>query len=143
MRNVNDALHAFWSSFFNRGRLPFEPLKAFRSGHAIEFGPGIPSGGRAPDLPYITYTVSETDILENTILTGVIWTRAQTDGLMLDVLAQAREKIPHSGIMLNIDGGGKLWIWRSNPFTDTLPPEDDDPLNRAGIMRIVVRNYNI
>ena len=145
MRQIRELIHEFWSGFFNRSaNLPAPvSLKAFQSGFAVEYGSGAPAAGRQPELPYITYTLPIPDALNQTIITGIIFDRRQTHGLVDDVLEQAREKVPAGGLRLESGKNQAIWLYRSNPFTDYLPPENDDQLNRAGIIRLIIQNYTI
>ena len=135
-------LAQFWGSFWLRpSNAPHRPLEAFPSGFTMQYGPGFPAGGSRAELPYITFDDDETPFGEWTIMSGRIWTRSQTWGVVNDVWAQAREKIPNGGGILLSHDNGTLHIMRSNPFLSRLPPEDGDELNKAGVMRIVVENY--
>jgi len=121
---------------------PHRPLLAFRAGFTQLYGPGLPAGGQPADLPFITYEDDETSYGQWTLLAGRIWTREQTWGIVEDVFAQARAKIPNGGVTVLYAGkNGALRIARSDPFIGRLPPEDNDELNKAGVIRVIVENY--
>ena len=138
MRDIRAAFQEFWGGFINRSGVADMPLKAFQSGYAVE-----QPGNRTPELPYITYTLSRPEFADFTILTGTIWDRRATFGLVDDVLAQAAEKIPTGGITVDLGDNGMFVFYRSTPFTQYLPPENEDPLNKAGLISIIVQSYVI
>jgi len=61
--------------------------------------------------------------------------------LVDDVLRQASEKVPEGGIRLAVGNDGMIWLYRSTPFIDYMPPEDDDAMNKAGVIRLIVKDY--
>jgi len=140
MNDVRNILHGFWSDFKNPLNSQF--LMAFQNGYAIVRD----SQGRPerPLFPYITYDLELPDTLDFTISSASVWDRRPSSpgffGVVDDVLRQARERIPTQGIVLDIQDGQAVWIYRSNPFIQYLDDPDDQAIMR-GIVRVTVRYY--
>ena len=138
MNDIRAAFAGFWGGFVNRGQLPPTPIRAY---HEMDVAEYAPQGPKPPDLPYITYSIASSPFSDFAILTGRIWTRSSSWGLVDDVLAQAAEKIPEGGILLKVGNGGAIWLLRSTPFADYLPPEQEGAMEKAGVVRVVVKSY--
>lgn len=110
MRDIMDALYAFWSQF------------------------GIPAYAEdmVPDgatLPYIRYTVSNGPAMQSGFLTAYNYhskklmgntERAKMAGMIADA-------IPEKGVKLPLDGGGYLTMFRNTDFQTLYnDPEDFD-----------------
>lgn len=147
MRNIRTAFEEFWGGFYNRStQLPSPlPIKAYQSGFVVEYGgqptPQNPEGAKIPPLPYITFDISRPPFGDFAIVTGRIWTRSTSFGLVDDVLAQAEKKIPEGGAGLDLGADGAVILYRSNPFIQYMTPEDDDPLNKTGVISVIMKNY--
>ncbi|MCL2816123.1 MAG: hypothetical protein FWD23_16135, partial [Oscillospiraceae bacterium] len=134
MKNISTAFHELWSGFYNRSSLLPDPvlIPAYQSGYAISRD----SQGRpvAPPFPYITYEIVRPSFSDFTIATANIWDKDPQNpgffGLVDDVLAQAAEKIPEEGIILDVGADGTIAIYRSNPFIDYLDDPDDQAITR-------------
>ena len=144
MRNIRTAFADFWGGFMNRSLLLPLPVKipAYQEGYAITrdiHGRPIP-----PEFPYITYPITRPSFSEFTITSASIWDRNSSNpgffGLIDDVLAQAAERIPENGTILDVGRDGVIVIYRSNPFIDYLDNPDDQAITR-GIIRIIISNY--
>jgi len=151
MKNIRSAFHEFWNGFYNRSSLMPEPvhIPAFQSGYAV-FRDIKGKLSTMPQFPYITYDIVRPGFLDFTVAAANIWDRNTSNpgffGLVDDVLAQAAEKIPEGGTLLDVGEDGKLWIFRNNPFVDYLSESAEgtvitDPAITRGIIRIIVKNY--
>jgi len=138
MRDIRAAYAAFWGSFYNRGVTTHIPIPAYQEGFAVEYTAGRPT---APPYPYITYDLGMAAFADFTLLTGRIWTSQTSFGLVDDVLAQAQEKIPEHGAELDLGELGRIIFYRSNPFIQYLPSEDDNQMLRTGIISVLATNY--
>ena len=142
MKEIRDALHAFWSGFYDRrSTLPAPvPIPAYQSGYAVAEKSGKPV---EPPFPYITFEVARPETLDFTVTTANIWDRNPNNpgwhGLVDDVLAQVSEKIPMSGTNVRVGKVGVLTLYRSNPFIHYLNDPDDQAIVR-GIVRVIIKS---
>lgn len=110
------AIHSFWSSF---------GLAAFEEN-------SVPSGDDSPDFPYITYELVTDSLGESTAMSASLWYR---DTSWVDANAKSDEierYISYDGVKLLCDGG-RIWIQRANPFSQSLGDPDDDMIRRKMI----------
>lgn len=134
------AFDKFWNQFLNRSAYPNKPIRAFQEGYAVDMIQGRP---QAPPFPYITYSITRPTFTGTAMATGKIWNQISGSpaafGLVDDILAQAAEAIPESGIILDLGDDGAISFSRSNPFIQYLPTDDQTMV--AGIITVIVKNY--
>jgi len=144
MRNVREVLAGFWGGFYNRSALlpAPTPIPAFQNGYVFfrdAQGRPLPE----PVYPYITYEIALPAMSDFVILTANIYDRNANNpgfmGLVDDVLDQATERVPESGLMLDVGNRGMLVLRRSTPFIDYL--DDPDQFISRGIIRYAVEGY--
>jgi len=141
---MKDALLAyrdFWGQFTNP--LTGEMIPAFPRGAVIMRGPESPPDGVrwiTPPPPYIVFPLDLPAMLDNAVVSVMIWDRRPgTPGyfdLALDVLAQIRDRI-NGGIDLKLDSGSVVTLYLSNSSTMTEP---DDPTWVRGVQNLIIRN---
>lgn len=110
------ALNDFWSSF---------GLPAYDEA-------SVPTGDNAPEFPYITYQVVESDFGEPVAMAASVWYRSTS---WTDANAKAEQigkKISRGGILVPYTGGA-LWIRRGNPFSQSMGDPSDDQIKRKYI----------
>lgn len=107
------ALHQFWTSF---------GLDAFE-------GNSVPTGGDSPAFPYITYEVLTDDLGESTAMTASLWYRTTSWTAANAKSDEIGAAIGYGGILLPCDGG-RIWIQRGAPFSQSLGDEGDDMIRR-------------
>jgi hypothetical protein len=103
--NKAQAIHSFWSSF------------------------GLPAydENTVPDkakMPYITYSVSESEFEYPTALTGSLWYRSPSWEDITLKSYEISKYISLSGKLIQLDDG-KLWIYRGSPFAQRMADTDD------------------
>jgi hypothetical protein len=103
--NKAQAIHQFWSSF----NLPAYDQNT------------VPDNAK---MPYITYSVSDSEFEYPTILTGSLWYRSSSWEEITLKSYDISKSITLSGKLINIDGG-KVWIKRGNPFAQRMADVDD------------------
>lgn len=95
MTGVHKALYRFWSGFSLDGA----SLSAYLSGH-------VPDGAA---LPYITFDVADGDSFAASILTAIVWLKAESgvnvNAQRAQVLDQIARAIPAEGVLLQYSGG--------------------------------------
>lgn len=110
------ALHSFYSSF---------GLKAFEENT-------VPSGGDAPEFPYLTYNVVTDSFGKDVPLNVSLWYRGTS---LKSINAKADEisaSIGASGRYIPCDDGG-IWIRRGTPFAQNMSDPEDDMIKRKYI----------
>ena len=103
--NKSQALQSFWESF------------------------GIPAYNQytVPDsaeMPYITYSVSESDIGTPISLTASIWYRTPSWEAITLKSYEISKRITIGGKVIPIEGG-YLWLYRGQPFAQRMNDTDD------------------
>ena len=106
------ALHNFWSSFdvpaYDRNTVPEDA-----------------------ELPYITYEVTDGNMFEQNVITGIIWDRSTSWANVTAIKDKVANLIGLGGYTANYDNG-LMWIKRATPFAQRLAGEED------GIREIVI-----
>lgn len=102
-------------------------------------GFGLPAmtEGTVPDemeLPYITYTLIETEPLENTAFYVSLWFRSMSNAAMLAKVDEIKAAIG-TGVVLPCDGGFVV-LRPSNPFVQLMTDEDPEIRYAYFIMQI-------
>lgn len=106
--NKAQAIQEFWSGF---------GLTAWDS-------TTVPTGDRAPDLPYITYNVT-TDRLDSDIqLSGSVWYYSNSWREAELKVAEIAESLGVGGKVIKLDDG-YLWLRIGYPFAQRLSDEND------------------
>jgi hypothetical protein len=103
--NKAQAIHSFWSGF------------------------GLPAydENTVPDrakMPYITYSVSESEFEYPVALTGSLWYRSSSWEDITLKSYEISKNISLGGKLIRLDGG-KLWIKRGSPFAQRMADVDD------------------
>lgn len=112
MTGLKKALYAFWSGF---------GLPAYLSD-------SVPGNAA---YPYITYEAVQGEGITRNILTATSWHLKAPDGdtertAVMDQIAAA---IPEGGVMLPVDGGGFVVLYRNGSnFLSGVRDEDDDTI---------------
>lgn len=105
MINTARALYDFWSGFgvpaMTEGTIPEEM-----------------------ELPYITYTLHETEPLENTAHYASLWFRSTSNAAMLAVVDNIKAAVG-SGIILPCEGG-YIVLRPANPFVQLMVDENPE-----------------
>lgn len=104
------AINKFWNSF---GLMAYEENS-------------VPDDA---EFPYITYQLVTDSFDNETLLTASIWHRGTS---WVNANAKAEEisqTISRSGIFLTCDGG-KIWLKRGTPFSQSMGDETDDAIKR-------------
>ena len=107
------AIYTFWSSF---------GLTAYEEN-------AVPTGEDAPDFPYITYELITDDLGESAAMTASLWYRSS---LWIDANAKSDEigrYIGYGGVLLPCDGG-RIWIQRGLPFSQSMGDTGDSLIRR-------------
>lgn len=103
--NKAQAIHNFWSRF------------------------GLPAYDQftVPDdakMPYITYSVSESDFDTQVPLTGSLWYRSESWEDITLKSYEISDEVSLGGKVINLSDG-KLWICRGSPFSQRMSDTDD------------------
>ena len=142
MNDLDLALMEFWGSFEDRTRIPVVRLPAF-AGHAFvrdAQGQAVP-----PPFPYITYQLTLPDFGGQQLMQASIWDRRLGmpgfRGLTNHIAEQVRERIPHAGVRLPVEGGF-IWLQRANNNFIDYPawPDPDDALIVRCMINLAVRS---
>ena len=103
--NKAQAIQQFWSGF---------GLPAYDQ-HTV------PQGAQ---MPYITYSVSESDFDRRISQTASIWYRSSSWEEVTLKSYEIAKKIKLGGVAVQVDGGG-MWIYRGSPFSQRMSDTDD------------------
>jgi hypothetical protein len=103
--NKAQALQQFWSSF---GLPAYDQYTAPQSAQ----------------MPYITYSVSETDFDYTNALTASLWYRSSSWEEITLKSYEISKNISRGGKVIPIDDG-KVWIYRGSPFSQRMSDVDD------------------
>ena len=134
MNESRNTLDGFWNSFDNiqtRQKIP-----AWQHGF-------VPRE-HSETYPRISYEVVTSPNLNNYLLRARVWDRRATIGFMGltdDVMRQAGERIPESGVVLKT-GIGTITLYRGTPFTWYMPADPDDPNVVQGVINYEIRFRN-
>ncbi len=119
MINTAKALYEFWSSF---------DLPAFTIST-------IPDGQQ---LPYITYSLVETEPTESATHYAQVWYRSTSNAALLAKVDEIKEAIG-TGAIIQCDGGYVV-IRPSTPFVQLVV--DEDPANRYAYINLQINCYH-
>jgi hypothetical protein len=110
--NKSQAIHNFWSGFglpaYDQYTVPIDVK-----------------------MPYITYSVSESEFEYPVALTGSLWYRSQSWEDITLKSYEISKSISLGGKLIRLDDG-KLWIYRGSPFVQRMSDTDDS------VRRIVI-----
>lgn len=109
-----EALHSFWSGF---GLEVYEETT-------------VPTGEKAPDFPYITYSVSTDSIGNDVGLSASLWYYSKFWGAPADKADEIAAAIGRNGKSIRFDGG-TLWIRRGSPFSQNMSDDSSDRVRRV------------
>lgn len=103
--NKSQAIHSFWSGF---GLSAYDQYT-------------VPDDAK---MPYITYSVSESEFDEPVMLTASLWYRSQSWEDITIKSYEISDYISLGGKIIDIDNG-KIWIYRGTPFSQRMSDTDD------------------
>lgn len=76
-------------------------------------------------LPYVTYTLIETDYAVNTMHQARIWAQGTDFDALVRFCEEVHKKIPTSGVALELgDNQGVLAMFRGSPFIQNQPTDE-------------------
>ena len=92
------------------------------------------------ELPYLTYTLTRSDFLTDTIGTIRVWSRSTNLTQLFGFLDYVDKAIPFQGVRLSIpDENGELIIYRGTPFVQRQPTDESDI--QVGYVNLQIRNH--
>lgn len=119
MMNTGKALYEFWSSF---------GLPAYTVGT-------IPDG---VDVPYITYSLVETEPLESATHYAQVWYRSTSNLALLQKVDEIKSTVKN-GAKITCDGG-YVMLRPANPYVQLMV--DANPENRYAYMNFQINCYH-
>lgn len=144
MNQLRLTISEFWGGFKN---IDGSPIVAFQSGYAWVMGKDARDNDApvAPPFPYITYDLVRPDFGATTLTQASIWNRRQQPGhfgLVDFVLTQIQERIPHEGLLLQMDdGSGLVHLSRGAGNFIIYMGDPDDKLITRGIINLQITNF--
>ena len=119
MINTAQALYEFWSGF------------------------GLPAYtvNTVPDeatMPYITYSLVETEPLESATHYAQVWYRSTSNRALMQKVDEIRTVVG-SGVKIGCDGGYVV-LWPTTPFAQLMV--DVDPENRSAYLNFQINCYH-
>lgn len=111
--NKAQVLHNFWSGF---------GIPAYDEST-------VPTGGNAPQFPYITYNVAVDSIGNEVALSASVWYRSSSWSEITQKFEEISSRIGYGGKLFGYDGGA-LWIKRGTPFAQRMADDSDDMIRR-------------
>lgn len=110
------SIHSFWSGF---------GLSAYDENT-------VPTGKDAPNMPYVTYSVT-TDSLGSVVqLSGSLWYRSTSWAEISKKADEISEYIGVGGKVLKLDSG-YVWVVRGQPFAQRMSDDSDETVRRIYI----------
>lgn len=110
------SIHSFWSGF---------GLSAYDENT-------VPTGKDAPNMPYVTYSVT-TDSLGSVVqLSGSLWYRSTSWAEISKKADEISEYIGVGGKVLKLDSG-YVWVVRGQPFAQRMSDNSDETVRRIYI----------
>lgn len=110
------SIHSFWSGF---------GLSAYDENT-------VPTGKNAPNMPYVTYSVT-TDSLGSVVqLSGSLWYKSTSWAEISKKADEISEYIGVGGKVLKLDSG-YVWVVRGQPFAQRMSDGNDETVRRVYI----------
>lgn len=110
------SIHSFWSGF---------GLSAYDENT-------VPTGKNAPNMPYVTYSVT-TDSLGSVVqLSGSLWYKSTSWAEISKKADEISEYIGVGGKVLKLDSG-YVWVVRGQPFAQRMSDGSDEMVRRVYI----------
>lgn len=109
-----EALYSFWNGF---------GLKAYEE-------TTVPTGAKAPEFPYITYSVSTDSIGNDVGLSASLWYYSKSWKAPAEKADEIAAAIGRSGRSIRFEGG-TLWIRRGSPFSQNMSDDSSDMVRRV------------
>lgn len=119
-----EALYSFWSSF---GLPAYDELSVPMT---AENQPDV-------DFPYLTYQTMTDSAFNSLTLTASIWDRSTSWDTLNTLTDEISQEIGLSGVIIDCDDNGALWIKRGTPFAQSMGDDSDRFIKRK------VLNINI
>lgn len=92
----------------------------------------VPTGGDAPEFPYLTYSFATDDFDSEVALSASLWYRSTSWVSCNAKTDEISTAIGRGGVMLSCDGGA-VWLKRGQPFAQNMSDDSDDMIKRKYI----------
>ena len=140
---LDKVLMDFWGGFTDTTHTPPLKIPAY-AGFALERNKKNEPVPATP--PFITYDFTRPAFGGQAFMQASIWDRNAAmpnfRGLTNLIAEQVEARIPESGLILNADDNGKLWILRSDNFMQYMSISDpDDNLIVRCMFNLLMKSY--